>query len=86
MTRPADSEPSGFEQAAQAAVSSAAAPAIISVDPAAEKIFACSSVSVSYGGKLALADVDMPLLKGDITALIGPSGCGKSTFLRCLNR
>ncbi|MBA3748192.1 MAG: phosphate ABC transporter ATP-binding protein [Solirubrobacterales bacterium] len=86
MTSSAESEPSGFAKAAEAAAASTAAPAIISVDPAAEKIFACSSVSVTYGGKLALADVDMPLLKGDITALIGPSGCGKSTFLRCLNR
>jgi phosphate transport system ATP-binding protein len=49
-------------------------------------IFDCRDVSVSYGDKLAVRDVDLVLLKNDITALIGPSGCGKSTFIRVLNR
>ncbi len=44
------------------------------------------SLSVRYGGRLALADVSVALAERRITALIGPSGCGKSTFLRCLNR
>ena len=39
-----------------------------------------------YGSKQALKDVGLPLLEGQVTALIGPSGCGKSTFLRTLNR
>jgi phosphate transport system ATP-binding protein len=34
----------------------------------------------------ALKDVNLQVLRSNITALIGPSGCGKSTFLRCLNR
>src|SRR5947207_1543886 len=38
-----------------------------------------------YGSKQALKDVGLPLLEGQVTALIGPSGCGKSTFLRTLN-
>jgi phosphate transport system ATP-binding protein len=59
---------------------------LISVDQQAPKIFDCRDVEVRYNGKLAIQDVGIPLLKGDITALIGPSGCGKSTFLRCLNR
>nr|WP_308116772.1 phosphate ABC transporter ATP-binding protein [Nocardioides sp. TRM66260-LWL] len=33
-----------------------------------------------------LADVDLEIPAGEVTALIGPSGCGKSTFLRMLNR
>jgi phosphate transport system ATP-binding protein len=33
-----------------------------------------------------LADVNIPLKRGAITALIGPTGSGKSTFLRTLNR
>ncbi len=41
---------------------------------------------VSYGGKQALAGVNLRLQRGHITALVGPSGCGKSTFLSCLNR
>ncbi|MEM8795750.1 MAG: phosphate ABC transporter ATP-binding protein PstB [Pseudomonadota bacterium] len=43
-------------------------------------------VSVFYGVKQALFDVDLDILERQVTALIGPSGCGKSTFLRCLNR
>lgn len=44
------------------------------------------SLSVFYGTKQALFDVDLPIYTNKVTALIGPSGCGKSTFLRCLNR
>ena len=43
-------------------------------------------VSVYYGDKRALFDVNLGVRKNTVTALIGPSGCGKSTFLRCLNR
>ena len=43
-------------------------------------------VSVFYGEKQALFDVDLDIYDRQVTALIGPSGCGKSTFLRCLNR
>ena len=39
-----------------------------------------------YGKFLALRDVNLPIYKNTITALIGPSGCGKSTLLRCFNR
>ena len=40
----------------------------------------------SFGGRRVLADVDLDIVAGQVTALIGPSGCGKSTFLRMLNR
>ena len=43
-------------------------------------------VSVFYGEKQALFDVDLDIFENQVTALIGPSGCGKSTFLRCINR
>ena len=43
-------------------------------------------VSVYYGEKRALFDVNLDVRQNQVTALIGPSGCGKSTFLRCLNR
>jgi len=39
-----------------------------------------------YGDKQALFDIDMPVFKNTVTAIIGPSGCGKSTLIRCLNR
>ena len=44
------------------------------------------NLSVYYGDFKAVSDVDMPIRKNEITALIGPSGCGKSTVLRCFNR
>ena len=43
-------------------------------------------VSVFYGEKRALYDVNLNVRENTVTALIGPSGCGKSTFLRTLNR
>ncbi|MDG3576703.1 phosphate ABC transporter ATP-binding protein PstB [Rhizobium sp. YJ-22] len=43
-------------------------------------------VSVYYGDKRALYDVNLDVRENTVTALIGPSGCGKSTFLRSLNR
>ncbi|MEO1264233.1 MAG: phosphate ABC transporter ATP-binding protein PstB [Pseudomonadota bacterium] len=47
---------------------------------------AARGVSVHYGQKQALFDVDLDVPKNAVMSLIGPSGCGKSTFLRCINR
>lgn len=44
------------------------------------------ALSFSYGNRLALKNLSLPIAEYQITALIGPSGCGKSTFLRCFNR
>jgi phosphate transport system ATP-binding protein len=44
------------------------------------------SVSISYGDKVAVDDVTLPVRQGEVLALIGPSGCGKTTLLRSLNR
>ncbi|MEM7197984.1 MAG: phosphate ABC transporter ATP-binding protein PstB [Pseudomonadota bacterium] len=43
-------------------------------------------LSVFYGQKQALFDINLGIMPHQITAFIGPSGCGKSTFLRCINR
>ena len=40
----------------------------------------------SYGKSVALKNIDLNILRNEITAFIGPSGCGKSTLLRCFNR
>ena len=49
-------------------------------------ISARPSSTVYYRNFRAVRDINLPILKNEITALIGPSGCGKTTFLRCLNR
>ena len=41
---------------------------------------------VSYGGKVAIKDVNLDVYRNTVAAFIGPSGCGKSTFIRCFNR
>jgi phosphate transport system ATP-binding protein len=51
-----------------------------------EIILDIQNVNLWYGDKQALFDVNMPVEKNKITALIGPSGCGKSTLLRSINR
>jgi phosphate transport system ATP-binding protein len=51
-----------------------------------EVVFDVEDLAVYYGDFRAIRDVNLPVLKNEITALIGPSGCGKTTFLRCLNR
>jgi phosphate transport system ATP-binding protein len=43
-------------------------------------------VTVTYGDKRALIDVNIDIVDRQVTSFIGPSGCGKSTFLRCFNR
>ena len=44
------------------------------------------SLSVRYGKRCVLRDVNFSALRGKVMALVGPSGCGKSTFLATLNR
>jgi phosphate transport system ATP-binding protein len=49
-------------------------------------VFQTQGLAVSYGGRPAVAGVDLTIYRNLVTAIIGPSGCGKSTFLRSLNR
>jgi phosphate transport system ATP-binding protein len=43
-------------------------------------------ISVWFGARQVLSNVNLNFPAHKVTALIGPSGCGKSTFLRTLNR
>lgn len=51
-----------------------------------ETILETKKLNLFYGDKQALTEVDVPVFKNHVTALIGPSGCGKSTLIRCFNR
>jgi len=64
-------------------VAAASAPSVA----AAEQLkMRASKLTVTYGEKVAIRDVDINVHANQVLALIGPSGCGKSTFLRSLNR
>ncbi len=43
-------------------------------------------LTIRYGDKAAIKEVDLRIPERQITAIIGPSGCGKSTLLRQFNR
>ncbi|MEU1942246.1 ABC transporter ATP-binding protein [Streptomyces sp. NPDC020125] len=47
---------------------------------------AAQGVSVRYGGRAVIEDLDVTIPPGVITTIIGPNGCGKSTLLRTLTR
>ena len=51
-----------------------------------EPILEVKDLSLFYGKKQSLFDINMIFYPGEITALIGPSGSGKSTLLRSINR
>jgi phosphate transport system ATP-binding protein len=80
------------ETAPAAAAPAVAAEALVTAairkppDPSLSPRMELRDVRVSYGEKVAVRDVSIPIRRQAVTALIGPSGCGKSTVLRCLNR
>ena len=61
-------------------------PEVSNADDNKELVFDVRDVAVHYGSFRAVRDVNLPIRRNEITALIGPSGCGKSTVLRSFNR
>jgi len=48
--------------------------------------FNIENLNLWYGGDHALKNININIIKNEVTAIIGPSGCGKSTLLKTLNR
>ncbi len=59
---------------------------IMHVPPADKLVLEARKLDFFYGKNQSLFEVDLPIERNKITALIGPSGCGKSTLLRALNK
>jgi phosphate transport system ATP-binding protein len=70
--------------AAQPAVSTLGAPAT----PAREGgvVIRALDLTLSFGQRAILSQVNVDVHRGAVTALIGPTGSGKTTLLRTLNR
>jgi phosphate transport system ATP-binding protein len=49
-------------------------------------VLKCKDLNLWYDDNHALKDINMDIIKNEITAIIGPSGCGKSTLIRSFNR
>ena len=61
------------------------APAPGPVEHAAPRLVA-EHISLGYGERLIVDDLDLSIPAGVVTTVIGPNGCGKSTLLRALSR
>jgi len=49
-----------------------------------DALIAVETVSVRFGGILAIDNVSFTLAPGELLGLIGPNGAGKTTMLRCI--
>lgn len=47
---------------------------------------AARGITVGYGNRTVIDDLDVAIPPGVVTTVIGPNGCGKSTLLRTLSR
>ena len=50
-----------------------------------EDLFRIENLSMSFGDKKILKNINLVIHRGEIFALMGPSGAGKTTLLRILN-
>lgn len=50
-----------------------------------DPLLSVRSVTISFGGTIALQDVSFDVFDGEILAIIGPNGAGKTTLLNCIN-
>lgn len=74
-------------EAADADVRVAAAADERSISPgvAPPPVLRLDAISLSFGGVIAVADVDLAVQPGEIRAIIGPNGAGKSSLLNVIS-
>lgn len=60
-------------------------PVQASEDAGSRPLVQTVKLSKSFGGVLALKEVDLTVRRGETVVVLGPSGSGKSTLLRCVN-
>ncbi|MEP3276863.1 MAG: ABC transporter ATP-binding protein [Stappiaceae bacterium] len=49
-----------------------------------DAIVRLSNLTLSYGKTVAVPDLDLEIVEGELIALLGPSGCGKTTTMRAI--
>ena len=49
-----------------------------------KKVLELDSVTMQFGGVVAVNDLSMHVDEGEIVALIGPNGAGKTTAFNCI--
>jgi phosphate transport system ATP-binding protein len=66
----------------------AGAPAVVAAvsAPVGDPVLRTESLTLSFGPRAILTDINVEIQRGAITALIGPTGSGKTTLLRTFNR
>lgn len=53
-------------------------------NPGTSPVLQLKTISLSFGGVRALADIDLAIEPGEIRAIIGPNGAGKSSLLNVI--
>jgi branched-chain amino acid transport system ATP-binding protein len=53
-------------------------------EPPSDDLLVASAVTKSFGGLVAVSDIDFTIPRGSIVSIIGPNGAGKTTFFNML--
>ncbi|MGC8556305.1 MAG: ABC transporter ATP-binding protein, partial [Conexivisphaera sp.] len=52
---------------------------------ALDPLLEARSLTLAYGGRVALRDLDLSAYPGEVLAVVGPNGAGKTTLLRAIS-
>ncbi|HTZ93866.1 MAG TPA: phosphate ABC transporter ATP-binding protein PstB [Streptosporangiaceae bacterium] len=83
---PAQSDGADGILASQAVVAARAVAADLHSPPGDDVVISTRSLTLSFGQRAILSDINTDVRRGAVTALIGPTGSGKTTLLRTFNR